>query len=69
MEAEKTRFHTKVQIDFMFMEGSSQLHIVDDIEHLSTAQIVYHLKTESIWDTTPTLWATVYSIFTKYINV
>ena len=61
MVIENTRFNAEAYIDFMYIEGSPVLHMVDDATHFSAAQFVEPLTTESVRETIRTSWAIVYT--------
>ena len=48
-------------INFKYIERSPALHMFDDATHISRAQFVGFLTTESSWETILTLRATVYT--------
>ena len=43
----------------MFIEGAPVLHVVDDAKQFNAAQFSQPPITNSLWETTLTLWATV----------
>ena len=61
MGAENTRFNANLYLDIMYTKGAPAQHIVDAATHFSAAQFVHSLTTEAVWETTLTLWATVYT--------
>ena len=61
MGAENTGFNAKVYNDFMYIEGSPALHLIDDTTYFSAAQLLEPLTTESVWETILTLWATAHT--------
>ena len=46
--AENTRFNAKLYIDLMHIEGAPVFHMIDDVEHFSSAKFVQPLISESV---------------------
>ena len=54
MRAENIRLDAKICIDFIYIEETPVLHVVDDTKNLSSAQFVDSLTTESVCETIST---------------
>ena len=51
---------SKYTLYFMYIEGASVLHMVEDATHFSAAQFADPLTTEYVWQTIFTFWVIVY---------
>ena len=45
----------------MYIEGASALQTVDDVTHISVAQLVEPLTSLPVWESVPTFRTTVYN--------
>ena len=61
LATENMRFHERILIDIMYMDGDPVLHIVDDGTKFNAAKCLDEVSTAEVWNAIVCCWAMVYT--------